>query len=192
MLKRRAGPGSSRATKRLKDIVPEDVVVLSDAESSDEEITASSPVKGTAKKKTKKKKRDGWIWSGFATQRQDVSDENLAKYKAESDRVQWFRAEAEMYRWLEQYEPRGGSRWNLQWKAAFGRMQAAMYKRLQHNAEVMFKDANSGAHNDWVKSETLDELVGKIDGWRDSVFKWMDDMTRIFTVHTKIFEGGPS
>ncbi|KAK6977289.1 CxC2 domain-containing protein [Favolaschia claudopus] len=201
MLKRRAGAGSSRATKRLKDIVPEDIVVLSDAESSDEEITASSPVKGTAKKKTKKKKRDGWIWSGFATHRQDVSDESLAKYKAESDRVQWFRAEAEMYRWLEQYERkhaeflrviqrfgRDSDVWTglsqreedragtFNGKAAFARMQAAMYKRLQHNAEVMFKDANSGAHNDWVKSETLEELVGKIDGWRDSVFKWMDDM----------------
>ncbi|KAJ7172970.1 hypothetical protein C8R43DRAFT_1102784 [Mycena crocata] len=56
------------------------------------------------------------------------------------------------------------------------RMQAAMYKRLEHNARVIFKSADSGAHHDWISAKSFDELVTKIDGWRDVVFKWMDGM----------------
>jgi hypothetical protein len=55
-------------------------------------------------------------------------------------------------------------------------MQAVMHRRLEHNAKVIFKSAGSGAHHDWVSATSFDELVTKIDGWRDVVFKWMDDM----------------
>ncbi|KAJ6478848.1 hypothetical protein C8R47DRAFT_983731 [Mycena vitilis] len=130
------------------------------------------------------------------------------------DEVQWFRAEAEMYRRLEQYESKHSEMWRViqrfrydravwnAWadraeerngscngKATFGRMQAAMYKRLQHNASVMFRSADSGAHQDWVAVETydrdlqdwvatgtFDEMMTKMDRWRDVVFTWMDDM----------------
>jgi hypothetical protein len=115
--------------------------------------------------------------------------------------VQWFRAEAEMYRWLEQYERKHAElfrvigryhRDSVVWagqadreeerngglngKETYGRMQAAMHRRLEHNAKVIFKSAESGAHHDWISATSFDELVGKIDGWRDVVFKWMDDM----------------
>jgi hypothetical protein len=115
--------------------------------------------------------------------------------------VQWFRAEAEMYRWLEQYERKHAElmrvieryrRDSVVWAglaeresvgngglngaATFARMQAAMHKRLEHNAKVIFKSADSGAHHDWVSATSLEELVTKMDGWRDVVFKWMDDM----------------
>ncbi|KAJ7091578.1 hypothetical protein C8R44DRAFT_954854 [Mycena epipterygia] len=40
------------------------------------------------------------------------------------------------------------------------------------------KAPESGAHHDWVKATTFDELVIKIDGWCDGLFKWMDDMSR--------------
>lgn len=119
-------------------------------------------------------------------------------------RVQWFRAEAEMYRWLEVYERkhaelvrvtdrhgRDSAVWTglgdreedsngVNGKATFARMQAAMYRRLAHNAQITFKDANSGAHQDWVTATTFDEMVTKIDRWRDVVFKWMDDMVRVY------------
>ncbi|KAJ6573321.1 hypothetical protein B0H10DRAFT_2237145 [Mycena sp. CBHHK59/15] len=60
--------------------------------------------------------------------------------------------------------------------STFARMQAGMYKWLEHNARVIFKNAVSRAHHDWVSATTYDELVIKIDQWRDVAFKWMDDM----------------
>ncbi|KAJ7908745.1 hypothetical protein B0H13DRAFT_2331124 [Mycena leptocephala] len=51
-----------------------------------------------------------------------------------------------------------------------------MYKCLQHNAMVLFKSAEWGAHRDWVSATTFDEFVTKVNGWRDAIFKWMDKM----------------
>jgi hypothetical protein len=117
------------------------------------------------------------------------------------DRVQWFRAEAEMYRWIEQYERKHAElfrvieryqRDSVVWAGladreserigavngavTFARMQAAMYGQLEHNAKVIFKSPDSGAHADWVSATTFDELVTKIDTWREAVLKWMDTL----------------
>ncbi|KAF9547927.1 hypothetical protein CPC08DRAFT_729608 [Agrocybe pediades] len=54
------------------------------------------------KGKKRKLNEDGWIWS-FRPSSQ-ISDEQVEKWAAEGDRVQWFRAEAEMKRWQEQWE----------------------------------------------------------------------------------------
>jgi hypothetical protein len=116
-----------------------------------------------------------------------------------------------MYRWLEQYERKHAElfrvigryrrdsvmwagqadceevrNWGLNGKVAYGRMQAAMHRRLEYNAKVIFKSAESGAHHDWVSASNFDELVSKIDGWRDVVFQWMDDMVSA-TLRRKIF-----
>ncbi|KAJ6603684.1 hypothetical protein B0H10DRAFT_2229737 [Mycena sp. CBHHK59/15] len=191
-LKRGGFKNSHRSPKRLKDIVPDDVNVessssaSSEAEESDVEMSPSKQGKQTG---------------GSMTQVQNLSDAKLAEYKKESDRVQWFRAEAEMYRWLEQYERKHAEGFRVierfrrdseVWKtladreeaqnggvngaATFARMQATMYSRLEHNAKVVFKSSALGAHHDWVSATSFDELVTKIDGWRDVVFKWMDDM----------------
>ncbi|KAJ6552461.1 hypothetical protein DFH09DRAFT_925108 [Mycena vulgaris] len=177
----------------------------------------SSPVKGNDEgereepqlltgtqslKRTGRAARDGWIWLERVTGGRNLgNDEKLAEYKMESDRVQWFRAEAEMYRWIEQYERKHSElfrvieryrRDSVVWAGladreseriggvngavTFARMQAAMYRRLEHNAKVIFKSSDSGAHADWVSATTFDELVTKIDGWREAVFKWMDTM----------------
>ncbi|KAJ7889997.1 hypothetical protein B0H13DRAFT_2341237 [Mycena leptocephala] len=196
-----------RSKKRLRDIAPEDVDVhsapSSDAEADDLETSPSKWGRRKAGKESVKKgkKRDGWIWLESLMRGQGQSDEKLAAYTKESDRVQWFRAEAEMYRWLEQYERKHAELFHvigwycrdsvvwagqadreqqrnggLNGKVAYGRMQAAMHRRLEHNAKVIFKSAESGAHHDWVSATSFDELVTKIDGWRDVVFKWMDDM----------------
>ncbi|KAJ7168289.1 hypothetical protein C8R43DRAFT_1121455 [Mycena crocata] len=208
--KRAGRTGSPRKRKRprgLKDIAPEDVVVessASEAEGSDAEMSPSNGVIGKLPaRKTKALKRDGWIWmESMAPHVAGLSDEKLVAYKKESDCVQWFRAEAEMYRWLKLYERKHAELWRVitrferdgvVWAGradrtqstnggvrdgavTYARMQAAMYRRLQHNAVVIFKSADSGAHHDWVSSTSYEELVTKIDGWRDVVFKWMDDM----------------
>ncbi|KAJ7220754.1 hypothetical protein GGX14DRAFT_354197, partial [Mycena pura] len=170
----------------------------SDTEGSDVDMSPSKPVR--SKKKAKAKKSDGWIWLERMTSGQKLGEGKLREYKEESDRVQWFRAETEMYRWLEQYERKHAEflrvikrfgRDSQVWAAladrdeergeefkgavAFARMQAAMYKRLQHNASKTYKNAE-GAHADWVSATTVDDLAIKIDSWRDMVFTWMDEM----------------
>ncbi|KAJ6484562.1 hypothetical protein DFH09DRAFT_1459784 [Mycena vulgaris] len=191
-----------RCPKRLKDIVPNDVQVeSSEAEESGAEMSPSKGRRAQEGKKGKgKKKPDGWIWMDNLTRGQCLGEEQLAAYKKESEQVQWFRAEAEMYRWLEQYERkhaeslrvieryrRDAQVWagladreeganGVNGAANFARMQAAMHQRLEHNANVIFKSADSGAHHDWVAATSFDEMVEKIDGWRDAVFKWMDDL----------------
>ncbi|KAJ6580208.1 hypothetical protein B0H10DRAFT_2235457 [Mycena sp. CBHHK59/15] len=208
-LKRSGFKISQRPPKRLRDIAPDDVVVVSASSSSEAEDSdvEMSPTRKQGKQRAgkqrqgKKKKSDGWIWLENMTRGQTLGEGRLAEYKEESDRVQWFRAEAEMYRWLEQYERkhaelmrvierfrRDSEVWvglgdraeqqngGINGVVSFARMQAAMYKRLEHNARVVFKSADSGAHHDWVSATTIDELVKKIDGWRDVVFRWMDEM----------------
>ncbi|KAJ7290759.1 hypothetical protein C8J57DRAFT_1612009 [Mycena rebaudengoi] len=203
-LKRTGFKKSQRAPRCLRDIAPENVVVESSASEAEDSEGEASPLKAQRAKKPhgkKAKKSDGWIWLESVTRSQVLGEEKLAEYKRESDRVQWFRAEAEMYRRLEQYERKHvelmrvitrfrrdtvvwaglGDREELQvgctnGAVSYARMQAAMYKRLEHNAKMIFKSAESGAHHDWVSAESFDELVTKIDGWRDVVFKWMDDM----------------
>ncbi|KAJ7746137.1 hypothetical protein DFH07DRAFT_963016 [Mycena maculata] len=176
----------------------------SEAEDSDLEMSPSKQGKLHGKlKKRKVKKDDGWIWKWFerVTTGSSGDNEKMAEYKRESVRVQWFCAKAEMYRWLEQYERKhaelmrvierywqDGVVWTgladreeqrngvVNGATTFARMQAVMYHRPEHNAKVIFKSAESGAHHDWVSATTFGELVTKIDGWRDVVFKWMDDV----------------
>ncbi|KAJ7192982.1 hypothetical protein GGX14DRAFT_405891 [Mycena pura] len=205
---------SQRAPKRLKDIAPDDVVVegalSSEAKESDVEMSPSKQGKLRRKSgKRKAKKDDGWIWKWLerGTRAGSGDDGKLEEYKRETAdkvpgmRVQWFRAEAEMYRWLEQYERKHAELtriigryhhdrqvWvrladraeqqagQVNGAATFARMQAAMYRRLEHNAKAIYKSADSGAHHDWVAAKTFDDLVMKIDKWRDVVLKWMDEM----------------
>jgi hypothetical protein len=108
-----------------------------------------------------------------------------------------------MYRWLELYERKHAelfrviarfARDKVVWQGLAGRatergainyahMQAAMSGRLEHNATVTFKTAESGAHHDWVSATSFDDLATKIDGWRDAVFKWMDDKVSALGSH---------
>ncbi|KAF8179992.1 hypothetical protein K438DRAFT_1976957 [Mycena galopus ATCC 62051] len=128
------------------------------------------------------------------------NSEESEKYKLESDHVQWFRAEAEMYRWREQYERkhaelmrvmtrfrRDGEVWTkhadhlearLESMGAvtYVREQAAMCQRLEHNARLTFKDPRSRAHKHWVEATTFKDLVDRIDASREEDFKWMDEM----------------
>ncbi|KAJ6521648.1 hypothetical protein DFH09DRAFT_1097632 [Mycena vulgaris] len=192
MLKHASFTKSQRTPKHLKDIALDDVNVDSSSSSEAEESDAEmSPTKAGQQKAGKvrklQKKADGWIWLESMTRGQKLSEGKLVEYKKETDQVQWFRAEAEMYCWLEQYERKHAegfhvieipARNSVNGVATFARMQAAMHSQLEHNAKVIFKSAALGAHHDWVSATSFDELVTKIDGWRDVVFKWMDDMGR--------------
>ncbi|KAJ7771912.1 hypothetical protein B0H14DRAFT_3509043 [Mycena olivaceomarginata] len=176
----------------------------SDLDMSPSEPGKLGRARGERKKKKggegKKKRGDGWIWLESVSR--GVTGEG--NWPSTSEKVIAFsgsRAEAEMYRWLEAYERkhaelfrviarfrRDSEVWTgradrdemenggLTGAGAFARMQAAMYQRLQHNAEVHFRSPESGAHHDWVTATSFDELVAKVDSWRDGVFSWMDGM----------------
>lgn len=47
--------------------------------------------------------QDGWIW-GSRKQPSEVDEPDWRSWELEGDRVQWFRAEAEFFRWLEHME----------------------------------------------------------------------------------------
>ncbi|KAJ7638078.1 hypothetical protein B0H17DRAFT_1216895 [Mycena rosella] len=186
---------SARKPKRLKYILPDDVSVdgssspsSSEAEDSDPEMAASKRVgwKQGEKRKKKGKKGDGWIWLENVTRGQKLGEGKLAEYKQESDRA-YERKHTELFRVIARFR-RDSTVWagradreetlsgGVNGASAFGRMQAAMYERLQHNAEVIFKAPESGAHHEWVTATTFDEPVIKINAWCDMLFKWMDGM----------------
>ncbi|KAJ7658473.1 hypothetical protein B0H17DRAFT_1262267 [Mycena rosella] len=54
------------------------------------------------RKTVKKRRKDGWIWTFGKMGKMDAKE--LEEWTQEGDRVQWFRAEAEMQRWQEQLE----------------------------------------------------------------------------------------
>ncbi|KAJ7131454.1 hypothetical protein C8R44DRAFT_731675 [Mycena epipterygia] len=150
---------------------------------------------GTTGKKGKKgkakKKGDGWIWMENLMRGQPQSEEKLAAYKKESDEVQWFHAEAEMYRWLEQYERkhtelmrvitryhRDGEVWcgladREEARNGMNGHDAPVPRAQRHNH---LQERRLGAHHDWVAATSFNDLVERIDGWWDEVFKWMDGM----------------
>ncbi|KAJ7840695.1 hypothetical protein B0H14DRAFT_3457899 [Mycena olivaceomarginata] len=222
-LKRAGGVVKSpRAPKRLKDIIPDDVAVdcpvSSGAEDSDLDMSPSEPGKlGRARGERKKRRRRGgrkrgeMAGYGWKLCRGEVTGEGkLAEYKRESDRVQWFRAEAEMYRWLEAYERkhaelfrviarfrRDSEVWTgradrdemenggaLLAQGAFCSDAGGMYQRLQHNAEVHFRSPESGAHHDWVTATSFDELVAKVTaGVTGSSRGWMEWYVGIYRAY---------
>jgi hypothetical protein len=56
----------------------------SDAEDSDAEMSPSKQKNVAKTKKTKPKKRDGWIWLESLTRKQPLGDAKLVAYKKES------------------------------------------------------------------------------------------------------------
>ncbi|KAF8197343.1 hypothetical protein K438DRAFT_1825148, partial [Mycena galopus ATCC 62051] len=192
---RRQVPGAVTSPRKRKIPTPE-----SDASNSDDSEAGGSDAEVALRSK-KSSKNDGWIWLERMTGREGRSDEKVQQYKLESDCVQWFRAEAEMYCWREQYErkhvelmrvmtrfARDGEVWTKRANhleemdvkpmgaAMYAREQAAMCRRLEHNARVAFKDVMSAAHKEWATAATFNELVVKIDASREEDFKWMDDL----------------
>ncbi|KAJ6548319.1 hypothetical protein B0H10DRAFT_2243058 [Mycena sp. CBHHK59/15] len=191
-LKRSGFTKSQRTPKRLKDIAPDDVVVesvsASEAEDSDLEMSPSAKRGKQAQRGKKGKKKSKKSDGGYGLKEEDtilIIDD--ARTPLLGDRVQWFRAEAEMYRWLEQYERKHAEmmrvierfrRDNVVWEGLADRVEEQNGGRngAVNFARMQAAIAESGAHRDWVSATTFDELVTKIDGWRNVVFKWMDEM----------------
>ncbi|KAJ6448015.1 hypothetical protein C8R45DRAFT_850549 [Mycena sanguinolenta] len=134
--------------------------------------SSAAPAKKGQEKLKQRLRSDGWIWMEGMIGREGATSDKMAQYKRESDRVQWFRAEAEMYRWREQWERKHAEIMRVRarflrdaevWMkladhletykqrmgaVTYAREQAAMYRRLAHNAEITFKDSASAVHAD--------------------------------------------
>ncbi|KAJ7189971.1 hypothetical protein GGX14DRAFT_391467 [Mycena pura] len=162
----------------------------------------ASPAKRhkTAKAAEKPKRKDGWIWDDGALFVPSENNEKVAEFKRASEMVEYFRAESEAFRWVEQYERKhvelfrtterfryDADVWddlanqqegadNRPGSVVYARMQAGMWRRLSKRAEASFKAEHSGAHADWIKAESFDDLVARIMASRDQLFAWMDPL----------------
>ncbi|KAJ7059722.1 hypothetical protein C8F01DRAFT_1059095 [Mycena amicta] len=149
----------------------------------------------------KPEKMDGWIWNDDALLRPTQTNKRVADFKLESERVQYFRSEAEAFRRLEQYERKhvelfrviqrfghDAEVWDKRASVAegvkrlgdatFARMQAAMWRRLQTDAQKAFTDVATGAHANWVQATSFTDLVDRIKASRERLFQWMDELVR--------------
>jgi len=137
---------------------------------------------------------DGWIWA--FKPHSGMSDEDVeqwmveGEYSADSialnwekfillgDRVQWFRAEAEMERWREEWEIkqadflrciRSFAKMSSVWqviasntveagKCAYAKHKSAVFKEMEKHARTLFNDAGYGHLIDHL----LDNNEGKI------------------------------
>ncbi|KAJ7212719.1 hypothetical protein GGX14DRAFT_313533, partial [Mycena pura] len=134
--------------------------------------------------KPRKERTEGWIWKEDALLLPKEANANVAAFKKESDRVQWFRAESELFRWLEQYELKHAELWRVierfrreayVWEKRaqqieesashrtgaimYARMQGAMWRRLRDAAETEFKSDGTGAHRNWIQAKDFADLV---------------------------------
>ncbi|KAJ6623332.1 hypothetical protein B0H10DRAFT_1944051 [Mycena sp. CBHHK59/15] len=166
---------SPRKAKRLRDIAPDDVTVevalSSEVEDSDLEMSPSKTRQLRASKQKKTKKDDGRRGETGGVQEGKCPSSMVSRRSRD---VPLVRADSVVWKGLgDREETHNGG---INGAATFARMQGVMCDRLEYNAKVIFKSTDSGAHQDWVTATTFDELVTKIDGWRDMVFKWMDEM----------------
>lgn len=106
------------------------------------------------------------------------------------DRVQWFRAEAEMYRWMEQFETKHAefgrtilffstmeATWNMLAKmaqapgtAAYGKRKASMYSDLAKDANARYKQVG---HPDFINIPEGKILADVVAEWRTKWLAWM-------------------
>ncbi|KAJ7060638.1 hypothetical protein C8F01DRAFT_1369612 [Mycena amicta] len=87
-------------------------------------------------------KVDGWIWRTDAVSLPKETNDNVAAYKSESEQVQYFRSEAEGFRWYEQYE-----RKNIElWRVA---------ERFRYDSDVWTQRAERLKNEQRLKNERL-------------------------------------
>ncbi|KAF8955089.1 hypothetical protein BDZ97DRAFT_1968746 [Flammula alnicola] len=104
-------------------------------------------------------KKHGWIWRFKPGKK--MSDEELQEWMDDGDRVQWFRTEAEMQRWREEWEfkqadfmrtiatfQRMSSVWgelstisSTPGPVAYANKQSAMYQEMERRAKELFSKA---------------------------------------------------
>ncbi|KAF6743906.1 hypothetical protein DFP72DRAFT_826853 [Ephemerocybe angulata] len=135
-----------------------------------------------------KPSQNGWIWKMASPK--GVSDADVEKWLNEGDRVQWFRAEAEMYRWLEESEIKlaellrcieyfanmakiwtqlAHSSLDNPGKQAYARQTAAQFSELSSTARSQLDKAGYPHINDL--EGLIHHLEGQRNGLKDAINK---------------------
>ncbi|THU99408.1 hypothetical protein K435DRAFT_659064, partial [Dendrothele bispora CBS 962.96] len=135
--------------------------------------------------------KDSWLWSKGT--RATIDQKALEEWEEEGDRVQWMRAEAEMYRWMEQFELKHAEfertilffrRTSNAWLSlanpalspghgTFAKRQAAVYNDLAKDAELRYKAVGHPAFIE-LPEDTI--LAQRVEEWRMQQLSWMKDM----------------
>ncbi|KAH6880562.1 hypothetical protein BKA70DRAFT_1575759 [Coprinopsis sp. MPI-PUGE-AT-0042] len=140
-----------------------------------EDTKASGSGAGKAQEATSEPPNTGWIWEPRAPT--GISDEEVEDWMSEGNRVQWFRAEAEMYRWQEEWEHkiaefsrtiRFHHHMSNAWTAlalqagttpgmtAYARRSAARYLELAGRCTHVFEQADTGYAGEMNDKEIFD------------------------------------
>ncbi|KAF6746393.1 hypothetical protein DFP72DRAFT_1152449 [Ephemerocybe angulata] len=120
---------------------------------------------------------DGWIWKLGTIG--NLSEVEISAWEDEGDRVHWFRAEAEMERWREQWEVklieflrciRSFTKMSDVWKslsdrssdtsyAIYANKKSAMYMQMAGNVKVSFLSLQSDEPTTYIEGENLVEYI---------------------------------
>ncbi|KAG2018837.1 hypothetical protein CC2G_008224 [Coprinopsis cinerea AmutBmut pab1-1] len=121
---------------------------------------------------------DGWIWRLGSVGK--LTEDEVREWEEEGDRVHWFRAEADMERWREQWEIkliecirciRSFEKMAETWltlsrksgmpasQASFARKQAAMYRTLGEGVARVFSELQSNEPTRYVDGEDVVEYI---------------------------------
>ncbi|KAJ3963612.1 hypothetical protein EV361DRAFT_956809 [Lentinula raphanica] len=165
--------------------------VDANSESDQSDNDSSSPTGGQSRRNEKKEKKyckDSWLWSKGT---RNMDTEEIQQWEVEGDRIQWFRAEAEMYRWMEQFESKHAEferdieyfrtmakAWSFLAKKnlaagyhAYTKRHAAMFTDLANDAELRYKQVG---HPGFMNLGGDEILADRVEEWRNKWLDWMD------------------
>ncbi|KAE9395066.1 hypothetical protein BT96DRAFT_826785 [Gymnopus androsaceus JB14] len=132
-------------------------------------------------------RKDSWLWTKGT---RNMSLAELQAWELEGDRVQWFRAEAELYRWMEQFELKHAEFERTIWffrtmgrvwdamaqkaltpgSTAYAKHHSAIFTDLANNAEKSYKKI---AHPDFIDLADGQILADAVAQWREKWLAWM-------------------
>ncbi|KAJ3819679.1 hypothetical protein F5880DRAFT_1616250 [Lentinula raphanica] len=174
-----------------KPMPAEDELEGSDLDDSDDGSIRVENAKEKAKEKKETKfRKESWLWSKGT---RNMTANEIRQWELEGDRIQWFRAEAEMYRWMEQFESKHaeferiieyfrtmasawtalGNKQTTPGYRAYANYHANMFTDLANDADMRYKRVGHPVFMNFGEGEILADRV--LD-WRKDWLKWMDDL----------------
>ncbi|KAJ6540594.1 hypothetical protein B0H19DRAFT_1269160 [Mycena capillaripes] len=194
-------PSTSAAPGPMSASQPTETVMVRRARAAPSVKATTSKARVSAQKPTRK---EGWLWS-FKVGK--MTDEELREWTMEGDKIQWFRAEAEMERWREQVETiladwrtglRSFAKYKETWTTlagmqepqnighiAYAKQKAAMFAQRELEGRTLLpKHPTLGVKYGCITDDALD-LVGFVKRNREMDQELQD---AIFKEHRRDFE----
>ncbi|KAK7026078.1 hypothetical protein VNI00_015724 [Paramarasmius palmivorus] len=182
-----SAPTGPRPKKRIGEAKSSDEGSIPEASDVPSDNGVSGNISGS-----KKKTEDGWIWKKGA--RTTLNEQEMKEWEDEGDRIQWMRAEAEMYRWMEQFEIKHAefertiahfkkmeevwismaTRGTTSGHSAHAFHQGVVFRNLAAQALARYQ---SVCHPSFAHRDRGTMLADKVLEWRNEQLRWMDDMS---------------